>query len=66
VKLSEEGLAALAVAADSNGNNRIEYEEYMSHFKTMIKILKTQLVLNASGPALSPGTTARSLNESNA
>ena len=47
LKMSEEGLSALAMAADANGNNKVEYEEFMTHFKSMIKILKTQFVLNA-------------------
>jgi len=52
--MNEEGLSALATAADIDGNNRIDYEEFMSHFKTTIKILKTQIVLNSISPA---GTT---------
>lgn len=45
--MSEEGLVALSVTADRNCDNKVDYEEFMAHFKSTIKVLKTQLVLNA-------------------
>lgn len=40
VKLSEQELVTIGLFADTNGDNKIDYEEFNKHFPALLKIVK--------------------------
>eukprot|EP01022_Parablepharisma_sp_SALTPOND_P028556 TRINITY_DN71144_c0_g1_i1.p2 TRINITY_DN71144_c0_g1~~TRINITY_DN71144_c0_g1_i1.p2 ORF type:complete len:530 (-),score=78.66 TRINITY_DN71144_c0_g1_i1:2633-4222(-) len=46
IKLSDPELVTLALFADTNGNNKIDYEEFNKHFPSLLKIVKMHQILN--------------------
>jgi len=48
VKLTEEEIVTLGLAADINGDERIDFEEFMKHFSDCLKMLRVQNTLHTS------------------
>ena len=42
VNLSEAEIVTLGLAADVNGDERIDYEEFMKHFQDCLKMVRFQ------------------------
>ena len=46
IKLNDPELVTLALFADTNGDNKIDYEEFNKHFPSLLKIVKMHQILN--------------------
>jgi len=44
--MSNPELVTLALFADTNGDNKIDYEEFNKHFPSLLKIVKMHQILN--------------------
>ena len=48
VKLSEQEIVTLGLAADINGDERIDFEEFMKHFSDCLRMVRIQSTLHSS------------------
>ncbi len=46
IKLCDPELVTLALFADTNGDNKIDYEEFNKHFPSLLRIVKMHQILN--------------------
>ena len=46
IKMTNPELVTLALFADTNGDNKIDYEEFNKHFPALLKIVKMHQILN--------------------
>ena len=57
--MSEPELVTLALFADTNGDNKIDYEEFNKHFPSLLKIVKMHQILNEAATVVARDVGSR-------